>query len=235
MLCKLFMRRLVWMRGHPCRFHRPRCVRIFSCMLNVDRPLRVVWMCRCVVCFHLSWFFVEWEWGVVGDGVPDGVFCESYGSHVGFVVVKCGAKVGVVPLDVFGCSTDVLGVVEGPLQFFCHAAELESALCVVFPYGGPQHRCFGVCVKSSGFHRRVEVFKMVEFLHATPNPRARGQFGLGFISGSEGLLGGMRELCHKKECREYKDVVNTNGQMQSNLAPRPLRELLIVPFNRGFP
>ena len=79
-------------------------------MLNVDRPLRVVWMCRCVVCFHLSWFLLaEWEGCVVGDGVPD-VVCESYGAHVGFVVVKCGAKVGVVPMDVFGCSTDVLGV-----------------------------------------------------------------------------------------------------------------------------
>ena len=55
-------------------------------------------------------FFVKWEWGVVGDGVPDVVFCNSYGAHVGFVVVERGAEVGVVPLDVFGCSTDVLGV-----------------------------------------------------------------------------------------------------------------------------
>ena len=99
--------------------------------------------------------FVEWEWGVVGDVVPDVVFCKSYGAHVGFVVVECGAEVGVVPLDVFGCSTDVLGVVEGFLQFFRHACELEPALGVVFPDGGPQHRCLGVCVEISCFHRRV--------------------------------------------------------------------------------
>ena len=156
-------------------------------------------------------FFVEWEWGVVGDGVPDVVFCESYGAHVGFVVVECGAEVGVVPLDVFGCSTDVLGVVEGFLQFFRHACELESALGVVFPDGGSQHRCLGVRVESPCFHRRVEVFEVVEFLHPTPNPRARGEFGLGFIFGLEGLLGGMCKLRHKKECREYEDVVDADG------------------------
>ena len=39
---------------------------------------------------------------------------------------------------------------------------------------------------------------MVEFLHPKPNPKARGQFGLGFFLGLEGLLGGMRELRHKK-------------------------------------
>ena len=100
----------------------------------------------------------------------------------------------------------MLCAAEGQFELSFHASVLKAALCVVFPYGGPQHRCFGVCVKSSGFHRRVEVFKMVEFLHATPNPRARGQLGLGFIFGPEGLLGGMRELCHKKECRENKDV-----------------------------
>ena len=27
-------------------------------------------------------FFVEWEWGVVGDGVPQVVFCESKRAHV---------------------------------------------------------------------------------------------------------------------------------------------------------
>ncbi len=43
--------------------------------------------------------FVKWEWGVFRHGVPDVVFCKSYGVHVGFVVVKCGAE--VVPLDVF--------------------------------------------------------------------------------------------------------------------------------------
>ena len=46
--------------------------------------------------------FVKWEWGMVRDGVPDAVFCEFYGGHAGFVVVECGAEVGVVPLEVFG-------------------------------------------------------------------------------------------------------------------------------------
>ncbi len=76
---------------------------------------------------------------------------------------------------------------------------------------------------------------MVELLHSTPSPGARGQLGQGFIFGPEGLLGGMRELGHKKECRENEDVVNANGQMHANFAPRPLRELSIVLLNRSFP
>ena len=43
-------------------------------------------------------FSVEWEWGVVGDGVPQVVFCKSKRAHVFFVVVECGAQVGFVPL-----------------------------------------------------------------------------------------------------------------------------------------
>ena len=78
-----------------------------------------------------------------------------------FVVVECGAKVGSVPLNVFDCTTDMWGVVEGFLHFFRHACELEPALGVVFPDGGPQHRRLGVCVECPCFHRRVKVFEVV--------------------------------------------------------------------------
>ena len=52
---------------------------------------------------------------------------------------------------------------------------------------------------------------MVEFLHPAPDPRARGELGLIFVFGLESLLGGMCKLRHKKECREYEDVVDANG------------------------
>ncbi len=35
---------------------------------SVDVPLRGLFVLSC---------FVEWEWGVVGDGVPHVVFCKS--------------------------------------------------------------------------------------------------------------------------------------------------------------
>ena len=77
----------------------------------------------CVVVLFVSicrGFFVEWEWGVVGDAVPDVAFCKSDGAHVGFVVVECGAEVGFVPDAVFGGPPDVFGVVGGfPILSSC--------------------------------------------------------------------------------------------------------------------
>ena len=81
---------------------------------SVDVPL-------CGLFVFVVVFFVEWEWGVVGDGVPQVVFCKSKHAHVFFVVVECGAKVGFVPLNVFERATQVWGVVEGFLHVFRHA------------------------------------------------------------------------------------------------------------------
>ena len=111
-----------------------------------------------------------------------------------------------------GCSTDVWGVVEGFLHFFRHVCEVEPALGVVFPDGGPQHRCLGVRVEGPCFHLCVQILEVVEFLHPAPATRAWGELGLGFAFGLEGLLVGMCKLCHKKEeCRENEDVVDADG------------------------
>ena len=125
-------------------------------------------------------FFVERKWGVVGDGVPQVVFCESKCAHGFFVVVECGAKVGSVPLNVLGCTPDMWSVVEGFLHFFCHLCKLEPALGVVFPDGGSQHRRLGVCVERPCFHRCMKVFEVVELLHLAPYPRPRRELGLCF-------------------------------------------------------
>ena len=62
-------------------------------MLNVDRPLRVVWMCRCVVCFHLSWFFLSSGSGVLLVMVFLMLCSVSPKVPMFFVIVECGAKV----------------------------------------------------------------------------------------------------------------------------------------------
>jgi hypothetical protein len=64
---------------------------------------------------------------------------------------------GFVPVAVFGGPPDVFGVVEGFLQLFRHACDLEPALGVVFPNGGPQHRGLSVRAEISCLHRCVKV------------------------------------------------------------------------------
>ncbi len=76
-------------------------------------------------------FFVKWEWGVVRDGVPDVVFCKSYGAHVGFVIVKCGAKVGAT-----GCVwllDRCVGWCGGPVPILSSCSRVEVRLVCGFP------------------------------------------------------------------------------------------------------
>ena len=77
-------------------------------MLNVERPLRVLWMCRCVVCLYLSWFVWSSGSGVLLVMVFLRLCSVSPSVPMFFfVVVKCGAEVGFVPLDVFDRATEV--------------------------------------------------------------------------------------------------------------------------------
>jgi hypothetical protein len=158
-------------------------------------------------------FLVKWEWGVVGDSVPQVVFCESKCAHVFFVVVECGAEVGFVPLNVFDRATHMWGGLKGFLHFFRHAFKLEPALGVVFPNGRSQHRRLCVRVERPCFHRRVKVFEVVKFLHLAPSSGSRSELGLGFAFVLEGLLCGVYELRHKEESRENKNVVDADGEV----------------------
>ena len=153
-------------------------------MLNVERPFRVLWMCRCVVCLYLSWFLLSSGCGVLLVMVFLKLCSVSQSVPMFFVLVECGAKVGFVPLNVFDRATKVWGVADGSLHFFCNAFKLEPALGVVFPDGGSQHRRLGVCVERPCFHRCMKVFEVVELLHlAPPEAQARAWPVLCFRSG----------------------------------------------------
>ncbi len=156
-------------------------------------------------------FFVEGKWGVIGDGVPQIVFCKSKCAHGFFVVVECGAEVGTVPLAVLGCSADMWGGPKGFLHFFRFLCELEPSLGVVFPDCCSQHRRFCVRVECSCFHCCMKVFEVVELLHFAPYPRPRRELGLCFAFVLQCLMRRVCELCHKEECWEYEYVVDANG------------------------